>query len=121
MVKLKATKKEMRNGYRYILGTGYCTMQSLLKEQKAIAYSAGVYGWACDYYDVDGVLISTGYSPLYNKNVAGSYPIILEYENKALAIDEMRLPLEERKENKTALIKEMLDKFRSKEWIKTLN
>jgi len=112
MVKLKATKKEMREGYYYILSVGYCSMQSLLRERQPFAYSSGAYGWSCDYYDIDGVLISEGYAPLASKNMIEDYSIIEEYENKALKIDELFLPLDERKAKKEALLKELVNKLK---------
>lgn len=112
MVKLKATKKEMKEGYYYILSVGYCGIQSLLNEQRPFAYSSRAEGWACDYYEVDDVLISMGYAPLSNKNMIEDYSIIKEYENKALKIDELRLPCDERKAKKEALLKEMLNSLK---------
>ena len=82
MNKIKASKKEMRDNYR-ILSIGYCDAQSLLCYENPVAYSAGVYGWSCDYYEVDGVIISTGYSPLNNKHMKDDYKLIREYESKA--------------------------------------
>ena len=111
MIKLKATKKEMRKHW-YILSAGYCSMQSLLNEQRPLAYSTRAEGWACDYYEIDGVLISTGYAPLSNKNMTKDYSLIMEYENKALKIDELCLPGEERKAKKTALLKELVNKLK---------
>ena len=81
----------------------------IANEQRAFAYSAGLYGWSCDYYEFDNVLISTGYAPLSDKNMKKDYALIQEYENKALAIDSLCLPLEERKEKKEALLKEMIN------------
>jgi hypothetical protein len=112
MVKLKATKKEMREGYYYILSVGYCSMQSLLKERQPFAYSTRAEGWACDYYEVDGVLLSEGYAPLSNKNMIEDYSLIRECENKALRVDELGLPREERKAKKEALLKEMLNSLK---------
>jgi hypothetical protein len=112
MVKLKATKKEMREGYYYILSVGYCDMQSLLRERQPFAYSSRAEGWACDYYEIDGVLISEGYAPLSNKNMKCDYSLIREYENKALEIDSLGLYLDERKDKKTALVKELLNKMK---------
>ena len=82
MKKIKVTKKEMRDNY-LILGAGYCNMQFLLNYQKPVAYSAGVYGWACDYYDVNGIVISTGYSYINTKNMRNDYNLINKYEKKA--------------------------------------
>lgn len=112
MIKLKSTKKEMREHYWYILSVGYCSMQSLLNEQRPFAYSSGTYGWSCDYYEVDEVLISTGYAPLSSKNMIEDYSIIKEYENKALKIDELFLPYNERKEKKAVLLKELVEKLK---------
>ena len=112
MIKLKATKKEMREHYYYILSAGYCSMQSLLRERQPFAYSSWAHGWACDYYEIEGVLISEGYAPLSCKNMKKDYEVIREYENKALKIDELCLPLDERKEKKAALLKELVNKLK---------
>jgi hypothetical protein len=85
MNKIKATKRDMRDNY-FIIGIGYCNAQWLLNYENPVAYSVGQYGWACDYYDVDGVVISTGYSPLNNKNTLVSYEMIKSYNNKASLI-----------------------------------
>jgi hypothetical protein len=82
-MKLKATKKEMRNGYYTIISIGYCDAQYLLRHESPTAYSCGQNGWSCDYYDIDGVLISTGYSPLSDSNVKHDYKLIREYDEKA--------------------------------------
>ena len=112
MIKLKATKKEMREGYYYIFSVGYCSLQSLLREQRPFAYSTRAEGWACDYYEIEGVLISEGYAPLASKNMIKNYSLIMEYENKALEIDSLFFHLEERKEKKAALLKEMLNSLK---------
>jgi hypothetical protein len=82
MNKIKATKRDMRENY-FIIGIGYCQADWLLDTQKPIAYSVGQYGWACDYYEFDGVVISTGYSPLNNKNTLSTYKMIKSYNDKA--------------------------------------
>lgn len=82
MNKIKATKKEMRQNYR-ILSIGYCDAQYLLNYKSPVAYSTRAEGWACDYYDVDGVIISTGYDPLNDKNAKCNYKVLREYEKKA--------------------------------------
>jgi hypothetical protein len=82
MNKIKTTKAEMRENY-YIIGIGYCDLQYLLRFKNPVAYSSGCCGWSCDYYDIDGVIISTGYIPLNNKNVKFNYEIVRKYEQKA--------------------------------------
>lgn len=82
MNKIKVTQKEMKENY-YILGVGYCAMERLLYYETPIAYSAGVYGWSCDYYYVNDVVISTGYGPISSKNMKTDYTLIEKYEAKA--------------------------------------
>lgn len=101
-MKLKTTKANVKENYYKILSIGYCDAQYLLKYKNAFGYSAGVYGWACDFYDIDGVCISTGYSPLANKNMKDDYSLIREYEQKAQ---------EETKENIDKLLKELINKL----------
>ena len=64
-MKCKTTAKAIRENYgRRILSIGYCAAQALLRYETPFAYSSGVYGWNCDYYDIDGVCISTGCRPI---------------------------------------------------------
>ena len=63
-MKCRVTAREVRNNYRNIVSIGYCQAQYLLRYETPFAYSAGVYGWNCDYYDIDGMCISTGYRPI---------------------------------------------------------
>lgn len=82
-MKLKTSKAVIKDGYFRILSIGYCDAQYLLNYERPFAYSAGVYGWSCDYYDIDGVCISTGYSPLASKNMKHDYELIRAYDNNA--------------------------------------
>lgn len=104
-MKLKTTKRIVKEGYCRILSIGYCDAQYLLKYKQAFGYSAGVYGWACDYYDIDGVCISTGYSPLSNRNMKDDYKLVREYEDKAR---------NSTKEEIDVLIKELINKLEVK-------
>lgn len=83
MNKIKTTKKEMKENYR-IASVGYCEAQHLLNYKSPAAYSTRVEGWACDYYDIDGVIISTGYSPLDNKNVVCEHKTVRKYDDLAI-------------------------------------
>jgi len=85
MNKIKATKREMKENY-YIIGIGYCKAQYLLNNETPIAYSSGVYGWSCDYYLIDNVIISTGYSYLDNQNTNYDYKKLRKLDEKARAI-----------------------------------
>lgn len=82
MNKIKATKKDMRTNY-YIISVGYCKLQNLLRREEPIAYSVGQYGWDCDYYEIDGVIISTGYRPIPSKHTSTNYDMNLDFDAKA--------------------------------------
>jgi hypothetical protein len=108
-MKFKANKKEMRNNYNCIISIGYCNAQWLLKYKEPIAYSTRAEGWACDYYDIDGVLISTGYAPLTAKNTHSNYNIVRRYNEQAQEIAcNYSLSYEEQKTQVNALLKEYI-------------
>jgi hypothetical protein len=110
-MKFKTTAKEIKNNYHYIIGVGYCELQSLLAHTSPIAYSSGIYGWNCDYYEIitacNRVLICTGYRNIISKNTKVDYKTIQTYENKAIKINESKLPSDKRQ----AKIKKLLEKF----------
>jgi len=84
MVKFKATKKEMKQGYEKIIGIGYCKAWFLLHYKTPIAYSVNTYhASACDYYDINGVLVSTGYNPINSKNSKADIDLINRYNEQA--------------------------------------
>ena len=89
-MKLQTTKTNVRNNFVTILTAGYCELQYLLNYCSAFAYSAGAYGWNCDFYQpsfkFSGVCIATGYNTdrLSGKRV--SYELVKEYEQKAIEV-----------------------------------
>lgn len=110
MAKFKTTKKAMKNEYNRIVKIGYCDAQYLLNYETPIAYSTRAEGWACDYYDIDGVLISTGYAPLDDRNMKYDYNLIREYDQKARdIIYNYDKKYEEQKEEVTQLLKEFIN------------
>ena len=86
MTKYKVTRKAMKESYGKIIGVSYCNLQYLLRFQEPFAYSTRAEGWACDYYDVDGVLISTGYAPIDSKRTKSTYDICRKYDEAARKI-----------------------------------
>lgn len=64
---IKASKREVKESF-YVVGVPYCDLQYLLRFVTPFAHSEGVYGWQCDYYQVEGsnFVISTGYSTVQN-------------------------------------------------------
>ena len=81
-MKIRVSKKEIREGAGYIIGVYYCGLQDLLRAESADYYSAGVYGWSCDYYNIKeaGVIISTGYNYI---GKSADYELVKKYNNKA--------------------------------------
>ncbi len=107
-MKLKATKRDVKARYNYIAKIGYCNAQHLLNYEEPFAYSERTEGWACDYYDIDGVLISTGYAPIESKNTDCTYDTVRIYDGEAEKIaGNHDLTWEE----KRAKIRELLQEF----------
>lgn len=87
-MKYKATKKQLKDNYYRIIGIGYCNAQYLLNYEQPESYCASdLYGWSCDNYNIDGVLISTGYNYINSKNIKHiDYDTLKAYEDKAAAV-----------------------------------
>lgn len=77
---IQATRRELLKDYGHSgLAVGYCDAYYLLSYENKLCYTAGVYGWNFDAYQIDGVLITTGY-----RNLIGKRPQFLDkYEKKA--------------------------------------
>lgn len=108
-MKYKTTKKNMKESYGKIIKVGYCDLQSLLQFEEPTAYSTRAEGWACDYYDIDGVLISTGYDPI--GNIKADYKTVKEYEEKAREIIRNDEVYEDKKIKVNELLKEFINQF----------
>lgn len=83
-MKFKTTKKEINSNFKNVICVGYCKMNYLLSGKNPVAYNAGVDGWHCDIYDVNGVAIVTGYQPF--GNIRPDYETIKKYEDEAREI-----------------------------------
>lgn len=101
-MKFKTTKKSMKENYNTILSIGYCNAQNLLRYENEIAYSTRTEGWACDYYDVNNVCISTGYAPI-GEHV--DYETLKKFDAEAEKIAcDYSIPYEEKKEKVHGLL-----------------
>jgi len=84
-MKVKVSKKEIKDNFNNIITIGYCDAQFLLTYKDADFYSCGVYGWSCDYYKINNnTIISTGYSPIDSKY--RNYELTKKYNEKARKI-----------------------------------
>ena len=117
-MKTKTTKKAIKDRYSNILGLSYHGLQYLLKYQEPFAYSVRAEGWACDYYYIDGLLVSTGYSPLKDKNVNYNYNTMNKYEEMARDIaNNYSMDWELRKEYINILLLEYIREVLKNEYI----
>ncbi len=106
-MKLQTTKKQIRQNFNTILSIGYCNAQYLLDCKTPFAYSAGVYGWSCDYYQIGAVCISTGYSPI---GTHVNYSLLRELEGKAEAIkNDYKLSYSDREQQLDELLKQLIE------------
>lgn len=91
-MKAQISKKEARNTNARIISIGYCDMQFLLRHHDCNIYSAGIYGWSCDYYIINSdntgmftpyTVISTGYRPLSNSRTTPDTELLRLFEKYA--------------------------------------
>ena len=108
-MKFKTTKRAVKEGYHRILSVGYCALQSLLSHESPVAYTAGVYGWNADVYEIfPNTAIVTGYRPCACKRMKDDYDVVKEYEEKARSLDPYTNGI---RAAKRALIEELLRKL----------
>lgn len=108
-MKYKTTKKAIREMGDPVYCVGYANLQNLFRFVDPFAYSTRAEGWACDYYSVGNVIISTGYSPIGRKT---DYKLCREYDQKALVIwSNYNLTFEQQQEKVEALIEEFVKKL----------
>ena len=100
-MKFKVAKKDFADCVVYKVG--YCQLQYLLPENEAIAYSSGVCGWSCDYFDLGSFYISTGYAPI-GKELP--YKLIQKYNAKSEKISSF--DYEKAKKQKARLMKQFI-------------
>ena len=113
-MKYRTTAKAIRNEYgkNLIISLGYCEAQNLLSYLEPSAYTAGVYGWNFDIYEVHGVAICTGYRGMpaglpYDRERLRA----LELEAKKIRAD-YRKPYKEAKEEVEKLLSQFIDETR---------
>lgn len=109
-MKIKTTKKAVKDNYPTIIGIGYCQAQHLLSRQNAFGYSAGSNGWACDYYELNGICISEGYSPINQGSVKSDYDTLRRYELEAEKVRyDHSIPYEQQTEKINQLLKDFVN------------
>jgi len=105
-MKIRTSKKSFR--HEEVYGVGYCKLQYLLRSEEPIAYSAGIYGWSCDYYKIGDIYISTGYSPIGKK---ADYKIVEHFNKLAEKTYDSSISWEEGKRRRSMLLKRFAKKI----------
>lgn len=76
MKKIKISTREIDKSM--CIQLGYGSAQYLLSRLTPFAYSAGVYGWNCDFYQFGRYIISTGYRPV--GDIKPNYEVVRKYD-----------------------------------------
>lgn len=85
-MKKRVSKRNINVTQKKVISVSYCGLWYLLSTLEPFAYSAGIYGWSCDYYHIPReICVSTGYSPI-GKRVP--YELCEQYEEAAKKICE---------------------------------
>lgn len=106
-MKIKTTRKEVKEYFTTVISVGYCALQRLLAYETPIAYTCGLYGWNADVYAFGNVAIVTGYRPF---GTDANYPLCREYEHKAGLLRDLSMTYDERKAKTNELVKEFIEK-----------
>jgi hypothetical protein len=82
-MKLKTTKKAIKESNDRIISCGDGDLQNLLTYKRPFAYSTRIEGWSCDYYEIKDLIICSGHSTIGDRI---EYAIIKKYDKKAREI-----------------------------------
>ena len=108
-MKNRLTRNDIKT-FNNRLSIPYATLQSLLSYIQPFGYNAGVYGWNFDCYNIDGVLLMTGYRAI-GKTVDRS--IIYKYEKQADLLNNQDLSYESKKKEALRLLNQFIDECKT--------
>lgn len=112
-MKIKATRKMIKNNYSNIINVGYANLQHLFFYDTSKYYNCGVYGWNWDGYELDeNTCIITGYRNTLGDSIDINY--IQEIDNKARKIVNSwgTWSLEDKKQKLNELKNEFLSNYK---------
>lgn len=110
-MKVQVSRGQVMSNYFAVIEVGYCDLQNLLAYEDARFYTAGVYGWNANLFEVPGTnrIIVTGYRPFGNVT---AYKV-REYDQKAreliIETQKANMSLLESQQKLRELIKEFSD------------
>lgn len=93
-MKFKTTRKAIVNGSGRLVYAPYGALQYLLRYHDPIAYTAGVYGWNFDVYEIGNLTICTGYRGMPGRRANN----LEKYEKQAQRIWNQYEKADERRE-----------------------
>ena len=104
-MKFKTTEKAIRNSGDFVFSVGYCDLWHLLRYHSPVAYTAGVYGWNFDVYELYGVIICTGFRRMPGKRARK----VREYEQSAKEVyNNSTLSYDEKEQTIERILKEFI-------------
>lgn len=85
MLKVQVTKKQIKDNYRNVICVGNLNLYYLLRFKEARFYTAGMYGWNADVYEINNnTVIVMGDRPF--GDIKAEYGIIKGFEDRARKI-----------------------------------
>lgn len=100
---MELKRKQIKGMYKNIIKVGYCELSELLTYTKKMGYTAGVYGWNADIFQLDwNTAIVTGYRPF--GNIEPDYTITKKYNEEARSLKKQNINYEQIKSKLDELI-----------------
>lgn len=108
MIKLKVSKRDIKNNFRNVLYCSYCELADLLSYKDANYNNANSYGWRNDIYLINNnTVIVTGYEPFGNIEIKTS--VCKKYNEEAKKIlNNRNFSFEAKKDELQNLIDKMI-------------
>lgn len=108
MLKVQVTKKQITDNYKNVICVGNLNLYYLLRFKDARFYTAGMYGWNADIYEINNnTVIVMGDRPF--GNIKAEFGIIRGFEDRAREIIVRGDFLEYEEQEK--VIDDVLDEF----------
>lgn len=108
-MKIKVTKKIIKEGFRNIITIGYCDLQYLLHFEDVDFFTCGLYGWNEDIYKINhSTVICTGYNPI--EGIRPNRETIKKYE-LAAQNNINKLNFEDAKKQNKILLEKFIDEI----------
>ena len=100
---MELKRKQIKGMYKNIIKVGYCELPDLLSYTKKMGYTAGIYGWNADIFQVDwNTAIITGYRPF--GNIDPDRMIIRKYNEETRRLKKQNINYEQIKSKLDELI-----------------